>query len=199
MKGYVTSSRKFPERLRRRAICDLQVRWATLYIVSFRGRRSARVQISSCWRGVGGEGAAPPPKANQTLKRSTTKEITRNYKPYRPLSEGHLKSKSAQKDLTQPKPKALYACKKTATNKLRPKASKSISERNKEKTVGNPQTRGPGVQRTRTKGPGGQRACGGPKDQGTRGPKDQWTSGLKDPQTTGPGEQQKTPIKDFCC
>ena len=26
------------------------------------------MQISWCWRGVGGEGAAPPPKANQTLK-----------------------------------------------------------------------------------------------------------------------------------
>ena len=33
---------------------NLQMRWATLYIVSFRGRRSARVQISWCW--------------NQTLK-----------------------------------------------------------------------------------------------------------------------------------
>ena len=41
--------------------------------------------------GVGGEGAAPPPKANQTLKHSTTKEITRNYVTYRPFSEGHLK------------------------------------------------------------------------------------------------------------
>ena len=88
MKGYV---QQLSKRLRRRTICDLQMRWATLYIVSFRGRRSARVQISSCWRGVGGEGAAPPPKANQTLKHSTTKEITRNYVPYRPFSEGHLR------------------------------------------------------------------------------------------------------------
>ena len=41
--------------------------------------------------GWGGGRSASPPKANQTLKHSTTKEITRNYVPYRPFSEGHLK------------------------------------------------------------------------------------------------------------
>ena len=78
MKGYV---QQLSKRLRRRTICDLQMRWATLYIVSFRGRRSARVQISWCWMGVGGAAQRLPPKANQTLKHSTIKEITRNYVP----------------------------------------------------------------------------------------------------------------------
>ena len=117
--------KKLSKRLRRRAICDLQMRRATLYIASFRGRRSARVQISWCWLGVGGRAQRPPPKANQTLKHSTTKEITRNYVPYRPFSEGHLKCKKG--------PKATEA---NAANKLQekgPKALKSISERTRRK------------------------------------------------------------------
>ena len=102
----------------------------------------------------GGEGAAHPPQANQMLKHSTTKEITRNYVPYRPFSEGHLKVH--KRTLRQPKPKALHVCRKTAANKLQekgPKASKSISERTRRNH------RKPADQRT-----------GRAKDQETTGP-----------------------------
>ena len=67
---------------------NLQMRWATLYIVSFHGGRSAECRF--CGAG-GGEGTAPPPQSEPKVKNSTTKEITRNYIPYRPFSEGHLK------------------------------------------------------------------------------------------------------------